>query len=190
MPYIKFVNEENGQRYDTEDSIYNLAAYIFNICKTTCDETRPGHMIGDFVGCSHFFGSEVQEKQEDLVAMQMIANNRAYGKCHNNLIKHRIITFRDLDFILPNEAFDLARYAANAYGEKYMTAFGVHMDTKQIHIHLMINAISWRDGGRFSQSFELKWLQSMVGSWLNKRDESQMLNPYEVERCLKYYGVG
>lgn len=190
MSYIKFVNEENGQRYDTEDSIYNLTAYIFNICKTTFDEKRPGHMIGDYVGCSHFFGSEVQEKRADLVAMQMITNNRAYGKYENNLVKHRIISFRELDYILPSEALQLARYVANAYGEKYITAYGIHLDTNHIHIHLMVNAISWRDGSRFSQSFEWKWLQSMVGSWLNRRDEFQVCDPCKVEKCMKYYGVG
>ncbi|MDK2965358.1 relaxase/mobilization nuclease domain-containing protein [Lacrimispora sp.] len=190
MPYIKLVNEDNNKFYDTEDSIYNLAAYIFDVCKTTYDERRPGHMFGDYVGCSHFFGSEVQEKDAGLVAMQMIANNRAYGKCKNNLIMHRIISFRDLDYILPSEAFQLARYIANAYGEKYITAYGVHLDTNHIHIHLMVNSVSWGDGSRFSQSFERKWLWAMVKRWLNRRDEFQIRSPYEVETCMKYYGVG
>ena len=58
MPVIKFVNEENKERYDTEESVYNLIYYIFNECKTTCDDVRPGYAIGDFAGCSHFFGPE------------------------------------------------------------------------------------------------------------------------------------
>ena len=77
---------------------------------------------------------------------------------------HRIISFRDLDYILPSEAFQLARYIANAYGEKYITAYGVHLDTNHIHIHLMVNSVSWGDGSRFSQSFERKWLWSMSGT--------------------------
>ncbi|MCD8000703.1 MAG: relaxase/mobilization nuclease domain-containing protein [Clostridiales bacterium] len=188
MPYIKCVNEDNGISYDTVEDVDNCIRYIFNICKTMYDEKRPGHMLGDFVGCSRFFGTVDQEKDCELVIAQMLANNSAYGKWKGNLLKHRVISFRRLDNILPNEAYQLAKYIADAYGENYIAAYGVHLDTNNIHIHLAIDTICWRDGSRFDQPFEMKWLYSMTNSWLATRDNGLVNNWKENELRLRYYG--
>jgi len=188
MPIISLVNEK-GISYDTEDDIRRLIHYIFNVCKTTFDDIRPGHMIGDFVGCARFFGTHEQEIQDDLVCDQMVANNRAYGKFVGNLIKHRIISFSEMDFVRPDEAYELAHYIANAYGEEYITAYGVHLDTKYIHIHLAVDAISWRTGKRFDKSFEIKWLWAMINSWEKRREERFINNHKEWDRNLNYYGT-
>ncbi|MFT4105523.1 MAG: relaxase/mobilization nuclease domain-containing protein [Lacrimispora sp.] len=188
MFFIKRVNEANHIKYDTEEDIENCIAYIFNICKTMEDQKRPGHMIGDFVGCSHFFGIHSQELDANCVATQMIANNRAYGKSKNNLLMHRVIVFSADEDVMPNEAFQLAQYIANLYGEEYITAFGIHLDTDKIHIHLAINAISWRDGKRFSKSYEFNWLYGIVERWDNQRNEIMMQNPKDIARHSWYFG--
>ena len=189
MSIIQLLNEERKLSYDTEDDLRNLIYYIFNICKTSYDGKRPGHMMGDFCGCARFLGTPEQELRYDLVSDQMIANNRAYGKRERDLIKHRVISFRDLDLVRPDEAYELARYIANAYGEKYMTAYGVHLDTEVIHIHLAVDTIGWQDGKRFSVSYELKWLQSMVGAWEGSREAMLEENPKEWGKRLDYYGT-
>lgn len=188
MSRIKLVNEEKNISYDTEESVINLLYYIFDICKTSYDKIRPGHMLGDFRGCEHFFGTEAQALDPELVALQMLANNRAYGKWQGNLMKHRVISFRELDSVMPNEAFDLAAYIAKAYGENYITAYGIHMDTNNIHIHLAIDTISWKDGSRFNISYELKWLWAVVGSRMGKRDEYLLSNYRACQRRDDYYG--
>lgn len=189
MPVIALINEEKGLRYDTEESVRNLIHYIFAVYKTAYDDIRPGHMIGDFLGCAPFFGTTGQQILDDLVSDQMIANNRAYGKTESNLIKHRVISFEESDFVVPDEAFCLARYVANAYGEDYITAYAVHLDTKKIHIHFVVNTIGWKEGIRFDKSFELKWLWGMVNSWEEIRDKRFTNNPRSWERNLRYYGT-
>lgn len=189
MSIIQLLNEERKLSYDTEDDLRNLIYYIFNICKTSYDGKRPGHMMGDFCGCARFLGTPEQELRYDLVSDQMIANNRAHGKMEMNLIKHRVISFDEFDLVLPNEAFELARYIANAYGEEYITAYGIHLDTNNIHIHFAVNTIGWKDGKRFSKSFELKWLWAMVNSWGKCREERFINNPKEWDRNLNYYGT-
>lgn len=188
MPIIKFVNEDNNKRYDTEDSVRNCIEYIFDVSKTFYDEVRTGHMCSDFVGCVHFMGTRCQEIQPELVANQMIINNSVYGKAQGNLLKHRIISFHNADSVMPNEAFDLAHYIANIYGENYITAHGVHMDTNQIHIHLVVDTISWRDGKRFSFSFEKRWMTSLVNAWMNSRNDNLISNWKANETCERYYG--
>ena len=188
MSYIKFINERNQVSYDTEQDIENCIAYIFNICKTAEDEIRPGHMIGDFVGCSHFFGTRAQEMDANWVSVQMFANNNAYAKTKNNLLKHRVISFSRYDDVMPNEAFQLAKYIANLYGERYITAYGVHLDTDAIHIHFAIDTISWLDGRRFSESYEYRWLYAIVRGWEQKRNEMLVNKPTENERRCQYFG--
>lgn len=73
-------------------------------------------------------------------------------------------------------ALQLAYYIAEAYGENYITAYGMHLDSGNIHIHLAIDTISWRDGLRFSISHEFKWLNAMVSAWMTRRFEEQMRN--------------
>lgn len=118
----------------------------------------------------------------------MMANNRAYGKWKRNLLKHRIISFHRWDCILPDEAFNLAAYVSQAYGERYITAYGVHVDTNNVHIHLAIDTISWKDGSRFDISFELKWLRSMISSWEKKREEFLTNELDGFQRHWEYYG--
>lgn len=188
MSAIKFVNEENKISYDTSVSLENIIYYIYNECKTSFDSVRPGHAIGDFVGCSAFFGTSEQMLMPEYVVSQMLANNQAYGKMEGNLIKHRIISFDESDCVKPYEALGLAQYIANAYGEKYITAFGIHLDSKNIHIHLAIDTISWIDGKRFSVGFERNWLYSMIKTWENAREKRFAANEAEWDKCLKYYG--
>lgn len=142
--------------YDTEESVYRPIYYIFDVCKTSCDDIRVGNVMGEFVGCAHFMGSYEQSIDSEFVALQMIINNNVYGKSRGNLLKHRIISFDNTDCVLPEEALQLARYISEAYGENYITAYGVHLDSGNIHIHLAIDTIGWRDGLRFSISHELK----------------------------------
>lgn len=187
MPIIKTVNEDNHVSYDTEDSIINLIEYIFNCCKTSCDDVRPGNIIGDFVGCSCFMGSLTQEIDPEMVALQMIVNNRIYGKFTGNLIKHRIISFARGEYVLPYEVLQLAHKIADAYGENYITAYAVHLDTRNIHVHLAIDTISWRDGHRFSVSHELKWLRAIIEGWQKEMDDTIRTNQ-SFDRNLRYYG--
>lgn len=189
MPVIKFVNEENKERYDTEESVYNLIYYIFNECKTTCDDVRPGYAIGDFAGCSHFFGPEYWQIRPDIVVGQMIANNCAYGKREFNLLKHRIISFSNDECVVPHEALKLAKHIADAYGENYITAYGIHLDSKSIHIHLAVDCISWKDGKRFSVSYEYRWISAMVQGWMAEYFNSLIINPKKNKKCEQYFGL-
>lgn len=186
---IIFVNEEKSISYNTEDDIRRLIRYMMNPDKTMFDEKRPGHMIGDFAGCSVMWGTREMELDSEHVANRMIANNRAHGKTEGNLIKHRVISFHELDYIMPNEANELAAYLAKAYGESYITAYAVHVDTCNIHIHLAVNTIGWLDGKRFSISYESRWLHSIVNNWMANRDINLSYDYKKMNKIEEYYGI-
>nr|WP_130789966.1 relaxase/mobilization nuclease domain-containing protein [Lachnoclostridium pacaense] len=186
---IIFVNEEKSIFYNTEDDIRRLIRYMMNPDKTMFDEKRPGHMIGDFAGCSVMWGTREMELNSEHVANRMIANNRAHGKTEGNLIKHRVISFYGLDYIMPDEANELAAYLAKAYGESYITAYAVHVDTCNIHIHLAVNTIGWLDGKRFSISYESRWLHSIVNNWMASRDINLSNDYKKMNKIEEYYGI-
>ena len=50
------------------------------------------------------------------------------------------------DLVMPEEADNQAAFIAGIYGEEYIDAYGVYMDIDNIHIHLVIGTISWKDG--------------------------------------------
>lgn len=188
MPITYFVNEENKIKYNTEEDVENIICYVYNVCKTTYDDIRQGHGLGDFVGCSCFFGTSEQALLAEHIISQMLINNRMYGKIEGDLIKHRIISFSRFDCVTPYEAFGLAKYIANAYGEQYITAYGIHLDTNNIHIHLAIDTISWVDGKRFSISYEKKWINSMIWGWEKAREKIFENDGKEWDKKLRYYG--
>ena len=97
---------------------------------------------------------------ETAVSTYMLANNAIYGKSYGNLIRHWVISFHKADYIMPCDAADLGNFLIRVIGENYISAFGVHIDTKYIHIHLIINCIGWRDGKRYDVPFEGKWISS------------------------------
>lgn len=146
-------------------------------------------MIGDFAGCSVMWGTREMELDSEHVANRMIANNRAHGKTEGNLIKHRVVSFHELDYIMPNEANELAAYLAKAYGESYITAYAVHVDTCNIHIHLAVNTIGWLDGKRFSISYESRWLHSIVNNWMANRDINLSYDYKKMNKIEEYYGI-
>ncbi|MCD7967653.1 MAG: relaxase/mobilization nuclease domain-containing protein [Clostridiaceae bacterium] len=189
MPYIKFINEDNHTLYDTEDSVYCLISYIYNVTKTGYDSVRPGQSLGYYIGCYPFIGDEEQSKDHDEVSKFMVINNRCYRKSSGNLMKHRVISFEMFDYVLPDEAFQLAEYIARAYGERYITAYGVHMDTNNIHIHLAIDTISWKDGKRFNQSYEKNWLWSLVSAWMAKHEKYLSNDIIAQTKYEKYVGL-
>lgn len=89
--------------------------------------------------------------------------------------------------VIREEVLQLAHKIADAYGENYITAYAVHLDTRNIHVHLAIDTISWRDGHRFSVSHELKWLRAIIEGWQKEMDDTIRTNQ-SFDRNLRYYG--
>ena len=63
-------------------------------------------------------------------------------------------------------AFCLAKEVASFYFDRgYLSFFGVHMDTDNLHIHIAVSNISWKDGSYFFICSELALLYSGINEW-------------------------
>lgn len=188
MPKIICVNEK-GKVYATPEDLEKIVHYVYNPLKTTEDVLRPGHGIGDYTRCYPFMGPEYLIHNETAVSAYMLANNAIYGKSYGNLIRHWVISFHKADYIMPCDAADLGNFLIRVIGENYISAFGVHIDTKYIHIHLIINCIGWRDGKRYDVPFEGKWISSMVEGWYRNHTDNLLKDMEAKRRCERYlYG--
>lgn len=183
MPAIICVNTKDGVAYNTEEDLAYVVYYVYDCTKTMEDTVRPGHAVGNFVGCYPFIGPQDLIYDEGEVSKYMILNNRIYGKSDGNLIRHWVISFAKDDYIMPQDAANLGNYLIHAIGENYISAFGVHLDKKCIHIHLIINCISWRDGKRYDVPYEYRWIRSMVDGWYRAHVENT-LHDHRYEKYL------
>ena len=119
----------------------------------------------------------------------MILNNAIYGKSHGNLIRHWVISFHKSDYVMPCDAANLGNFLIHVLGQNYISAFGVHMDTYYIHIHLIINCINWHDGKRYDVPYEGKWINSMVEGWYQTHMDN-LIKDVEARKRYEAYLYG
>lgn len=188
MPKIICVNEK-GRSYNTPEDIDKVVHYVYNVLKTMEDIVRPGHAIGDHTNCHPFIGPEYLSHDENTVSSYMKLNNRLWGKSYGNLIRHWVISFHKADYIMPCDAVNLGNFLIRIIGQNYISAFGVHMDSHYIHIHLIINCVSWCDGKRYDVPYERKWISSMVYGWYQAHMDN-LLKDVDAKRRYEGYLYG
>lgn len=64
-------------------------------------------------------------------------------------LRHWIISFDESEISDPQIADQFARRTIPYYGSTYQIIYAVHEDTDQIHIHFVMNMISYQDGRRY-----------------------------------------
>ena len=83
-----------------------------------------------------------------------------------SLMQHRVISFSGGDIQDPILAFWLAKKVSEFYFKRgYISFFGVHMDTGNLHIHIAVSTTNWRVGSHFFIYDELSLLHNGVDMW-------------------------
>lgn len=186
---IKLINEENHVRYDSAEDEANLIYYIMRTDKTFADRVRPGRAIGDFCGCIPYWGPEEYRSDPFEAYKYVVFNNMVHGKEQDNLMKHRVISFDEDSYILPDDAAKFAEYLIRELYNDYISVYGVHLDKRNIHIHLGINTINRSDGKRFNVSNERIRLADITRAWVKKHEEFIGNDVYLKDCYEKYLGI-
>ncbi len=74
----------------------------------------------------------------------------AYQKDSGLRLRHSILSFASNENVSAAEAAEIAQEAIGYYGDKYQIISAVHEDTDDIHIHFVMNQVSYIDGSRYS----------------------------------------
>lgn len=126
--YIKMVSE----KYSTNNDIKRLIEYIANDKKCRL----------------YYIGTRKCRKSPELAAQSMIRTQKAYHKTTGRRINHWIISF-DKSITDPKIVKEIAEQIADLFADEYQVFYGIHENTDNLHIHMAVNTVSFRNG--------LKW---------------------------------
>lgn len=164
MPTVKFP----GGKYLTERSVIDPILYITNVMKTD----------GLYMGCYPSLSACFYDWIDEFITVKKI-----YHKEEGQQIKHRIVNFKASDLVNYQDADQFGYEVAKRYGDCYQTIYAVHQDTEHIHVHFIINTVSYVDGKRYDIGpWEKSWLEGISESWLAMHESNLSDNKIE-----KYY---
>ena len=122
------------EKYSTDGDIKNLMKYI-------ADDKK----------CRHYIGARRCRKNPELAALGMIRTQKGYKKTTGRRINHWIISF-EKNVENPKIAYDVAEQIADMFSEEYQVFYGIHENTDNLHIHMAVNTVSFRNGRKWHTS--------------------------------------
>ena len=161
MPVIESINQKYPRAYAFPQVVKNLLCYIAKPDATAYPPFSCQHLIGAMPDII----SAVQPGAWKRAARLFFHQLELYPK-QGGLMQHRVISFSREESQDPMMAFCLAKEVAAFYFYRgYLSFFGVHTDTDNLHIHIAVSNISWKDGSYFFICGELALLYSGINEW-------------------------
>ena len=85
----------------------------------------------------------------DNAVSEMNALARLYNNDDRVRLRHSIISFDDTDNISPAQAAEIAEDAVKYFGDEHQVLYSVHEDANHVHIHMVMNQVSYQDGHKY-----------------------------------------
>lgn len=123
MAYFKVVNNP----CDSDELLGMLCSYITQ-WERTCG------MIGGR-------GLRPECAYDDIIEGQYLWNKKFGRRAY-----HCVLSFDDLEVIVPTEAMEIAYKVAALFFPAFPVLFGVHTEQEHLHIHFVISSVSLADG--------------------------------------------
>lgn len=152
MATLKTANGIN--KYFDDNSREDVINYILRIDKTI----------------HNLYGSNMRDISNAATIMDNTAEK--FSKASGVKLRHFIISFEPTEVTEPTVAYDIAKRIAAFFFGEYQTVFAVHEDKPHLHIHIVINSVSYTDGHRY----------------YGKRQEFNAFKSY-TKRVLADYGI-
>lgn len=100
----------------------------------------------------------------------MMTTKKRYGKLNGNVAYHGFQSFESGE-VTPEEAHEIGiKTAQQMWGERYEVLVTTHLNTDNIHNHIVVNSVSFLDGKKFQ----------------NKIEDHKLLRKISDEICLDY----
>ena len=81
---------------------------------------------------------------------QMLLTKQIWNKMEGRQIRHFIVAFALDEFLTPQEAKAYGYQIARYYADQYQIVFGLHYDTRNLHLHFAFNTVSYQNGRMYS----------------------------------------
>lgn len=132
MAIVKFNNRKNSTSAEKRNNRLKRAIEYITDPNKTCDELTGG------IGVN---GKNALER------MNII--KKYYNKCGGREYVHFVVSFKGRQDV--NVVYNIGKKICEIYYE-YQVLFAVHVNTKNTHIHFIVNTVSVFDGHKLSQS--------------------------------------
>lgn len=129
MARLKTANGK--EKYRDLNSKHDVINYILN----------PDKMIHNYCG-----GVEVDPQNIEESMKQISAH---FNKENGVQLRHFIISFYPTELNDPAIANEIAKQATQWLGQKYQTIYSIHEDKPNLHMHIIMNSVSYIDGQRY-----------------------------------------
>lgn len=137
MAYMKVVERGRSYKYKDDDTYEDLIQYCCN----------PMKMFS--FGLVNLQSLETAPNEMEYTAQKF---KKTFGK----KISHIIITFSPQEVRSISTVEQIARACAQYYAARYQVFYCVHR-TSTVHIHMIINRVSFIDGRKFPDKYEDRW---------------------------------
>ena len=118
---------------EDKTSLDNIIEYVANSDKT---EQR---LFETAINCSSV----------ETAYKEMVATKKKYGKEDKVLAYHYIESFKPGE-VTPELAHKIGvEFAQECFGDRFEVVIGTHLDRHHIHNHIVVNSVSFVDGGKF-----------------------------------------
>lgn len=141
-------------KYNTDQSLKNICRY----CIT--DKSIKGSI--DTNQLVQYWGTGRVLKNIDSICEEMIFTQKYYGKNSKRRIYQIIVSF-PVDFTDKLLIDKIAKYLTHHFFVAYEVIYGIHDNTKHLHIHFAVNAVSYLTGKKWHMSKKemIAWRGSM-----------------------------
>lgn len=132
MATYKVIGKGQNGKYTDDAARESVISYCMTPCKVK-------H------GC---MGSRAVDLEHAAEEMQWLAN--LYHNDKRVRLRHCVISLGNKERISLEDAREIAEYAIDFFGRDYQIIYCIHEDTEQLHIHTVMNQVSYQDGRKYS----------------------------------------
>lgn len=192
MCFVKFIEVDNGKVYNGEDCITDVVNYVMDPVKTTTEAKRVCVSNSMSSGCSPFPFPKHLENDPGSVIFLIKTNVMCFGKGFDDIFRHRIITFHSGELALPDDLNLLGRSLIEYYSRAgFIACYGLHKDTYEYHLHILVNTTSYIDGHKMNIFNEFKDVHQVIDGWYKFYMNPKLDDPEVVEEYnRKIFGDG
>lgn len=141
MPVFKLITKNH---YKDSNAVESLLHYI-----TRNDKTE-SYLIG---GYGIYPYSTLDE-----IALQFQCVKYGYRKTNGVQLQHFLISFDYEEWVSDYQVYNLAYHVAAYYDGQFQVAYAVHHDTLNVHVHFIVNSVSYVDGHKMDFGKDDFWL--------------------------------
>lgn len=163
MATYKVIGVGQHKKYFDGNSYHDVINYIF------------GHASS--------IGGNVQSAETAADEMLYVANH--FNKNKGKRLRHSMLSFSKGERVSPEIANNYALGIIQYYADEYQIVYAVHNNTDEVHIHFVMNQVSYKDGYKYTGQKKdyygfKKYIESIIGTYVildtkdNKIEESEL----------------